>query len=73
MLRQRLSYRDRAGAVVEVSDRVDHVRFYGVGVGYHLAEDLRVAFNVDRHARSSEVAGRSYRGLRYGTAISYGF
>jgi hypothetical protein len=73
ILRQRLSYREREGALVEISDRVDQVRNYGFGVGYHVGEDLRVAFNVDQQKRSSDVLGRNYRGLRYGTAITFGF
>jgi hypothetical protein len=73
ILSQRLSYRERAGAIVEVPDRLDRIRHYGVGVGYHLGEDVRVAFDVDRQARSSEVVGRSHKGLRYGTSIAYGF
>jgi len=70
---QRLSYRDRIGAVIESPDRVDHVRIVGGGIGYHVGEDLRVAFNVDHQQRDSPLADRSYRGLRYGTAVTYGF
>jgi Putative beta-barrel porin 2 len=69
---QSLAYRDRAGAVVTVADRVDRVRTYGVGVGYHLSRDLRVGVNVDRSQRDSDVAHRQYAGLRIGTAVTYG-
>jgi hypothetical protein len=69
---QSLAYRDRAGAVVEVADRVDHVRTYGVGVGYHLGRDLRLGFNLDHSQRESEVARRQYGGFRFGTAVTYG-
>jgi hypothetical protein len=70
---QRLAYRDRTGAVVATPDRVDHVRSVGAGSGYYLGEDLRISFNVDRLRRDSPIADRNYRGLRYGTAVSYGF
>jgi hypothetical protein len=69
---QSLAYRDRAGAVVEVADRVDHVHTYGVGIGYHLGRDLRLGFNLDQTRRSSEVADRQYSGLKFGTAVTYG-
>jgi len=67
-----LAYRDRAGPVVTVADRVDRVRTYGVGVGYRLSGDLRVGVNVDRSQRDSDVAQRQYRGLRIGTTVTYG-
>jgi hypothetical protein len=67
-----LAYRDRAGAVVKVADRVDRVRTYGVGVGYHFSRDLRVGVNVDHGQRDSDVAQRQYGGLRIGIAVTYG-
>lgn len=69
----RLAYRDRANAAVAVTNRTDHVRIYGGGVGLHMGRDLRLGFNVDRENRISDVASREYKGLRYGTAITYGF
>lgn len=69
---QRLDYRDRAGAVVDVSNRVDHVRTYGVGVGYHSGKNMRIGFNVDQQHRTSAVDDRQYDGLRYGMAVTYG-
>jgi hypothetical protein len=69
---QSLAYRDRAGAVVEVADRVDRVRTYGVGVGYHLGRDLRLGFNVDHSQRDSDVTRRQYSGFKFGTAVTYG-
>jgi hypothetical protein len=69
----RLAYATRVGAVVQVSDRVDHTTTYGVGLGYHMGQDLRLAFNIDQNARVSAVDGRSYHGLKYGTAVTYGF
>ena len=64
--------RDRAGTAARVSDRVDDVRTYGVGVGYHLGKDLRWGFNVDRSRRLSDVARRRYSGFKFGTAMTYG-
>jgi hypothetical protein len=70
--RQRLAYREREGAVVAVSNRVDHVATFGGGVGYRLGRDLRFGFNVDRHKRSSELDRRNFEGFRYGMAVTYG-
>jgi hypothetical protein len=69
----RLAYRDRAGIAVEVSNRVDNIRSYGAGVGYHMGKELRIGFNVDQQHRISDVSRRQYDGLRYGTAVTYGF
>ena len=69
---QSLAYRDRAGAVVQFADRVDHVRTYGFGVGYHLGRDLRLGFNLDHSQRDSELARRQYGGFKFGTAVTYG-
>lgn len=68
----RLAYRTREGAQVAVSDRVDHVRTYGGGLGYRMGRDLRIGFNVDQQHRSSEIDRRQYDGLRYGIAVTYG-
>jgi hypothetical protein len=69
---QSLAYRDRAGTTVLVADRVDSVRTYGAGVGYHLGKDLRLGFNVDKSRRISDVPSRRYSGFRFGTAVTYG-
>jgi hypothetical protein len=69
----KLAYRDRGGALVNVSNRVDHTRLYGAGVGYHMGKDLRLGFNVDKVRRESELADRRYDNLKLGTAITYGF
>jgi hypothetical protein len=68
----RLEYRDRVGAAVAVSDRIDHVQSYGGGVGYHLGRDTRLGFNIDRNQRLSPVSGREYKGLKFGVAVTYG-
>ena len=70
---QTLAYRDRAGAAVAVSNRVDRVRSYGGGIGYHLGRDLRLGLNVDRSSRTSDVARRQYDDLRIGSSLTYGF
>jgi hypothetical protein len=69
---QSLGYRDRVGATGLISDRVDRVQTYGVGVGYHMGKDLRLGFNLDHGRRVSELAGRRYSGLKFGTAVTYG-
>jgi hypothetical protein len=71
--RSRLAYRDRAGADVAVTDRVDRIRSYGGGVGYHMGRDIRLGFNVDQQHRDSELTQRQYDGLRYGMSVTYGF
>lgn len=68
---QRLAYRDLIGAVVEVSNRTDHLWTYGGGLGYRLGRDTRVEFNVDRQRRSSEIDAREYNNLRCGFAVKY--
>ena len=70
---QRLDYRDRAGAALVAANRTDYVHTYGGGVGYHLGRDLRIGFNIDNAHRTSAVTNRTYDGLRYGAAVTYGF
>jgi hypothetical protein len=48
-----LAFRDRVGAIVQVSNRVDHHYTTGVGVGYRLGQDKRVGFILDRRRRTS--------------------
>jgi hypothetical protein len=69
---QRLDYRNREGTVVLVANRVDHIRIYGAGIGYHLGRDMRVGFNVDQQKRTSPLDARQYSGVVYGFAITYG-
>jgi hypothetical protein len=68
-----LAYRARVGALVAVSNRVDYIRTYGLGVGYHMSKDLRLGFNIDQQNRISDVTERRYDGLKYGTAVTYAF
>ena len=70
---QQLAYRDRIGAATVGSDRIDYVRTYGGGVGYHIGPELRIGFNVDQARRTSDVSRRRYDALRYGTSVTYGF
>jgi hypothetical protein len=70
--KQRLEYRDRIGASVPAPERTDHVTSYGGGVGYRLARDVRIGFNIDKQRRQSAVDTRQYDGLRYGFAVTYG-
>src|SRR5215510_9748140 len=70
--RARLDYRDRAGAVVAVSNRVDTIDTSGGGFGYHIGRDMRIGVNIDQYERLSPLIGRQYKGLRYGIAVTYG-
>lgn len=70
---QSLAYRDRAGAVIAVSNRVDNVTTYGGGIGYRLGRGSRLGFNVDKESRLSDVVRRRYDNLRLGSSVTYGF
>ncbi len=70
---RRLSYRDRTGGSIAISNRTDFVHTYGGSVGYHMGRDWRLSFNVDRQNRVSDLASREYDNLRIGTALTYGF
>ena len=67
-----LSYRGLVGQPVQ-QDRIDFVTTYGGGIGYRLAGGMRISFNVDNQQRNSNSPGYTYSGLRYGTAVTYGF
>jgi hypothetical protein len=69
---EHLAYRDRTGAIVAVPNRVDTLRTYGGGVGYHLGPDVRIGFNVDKQQRDSDLFGRQFEGLRYWASVTYG-
>jgi hypothetical protein len=68
-----MAYTNRAGAVILVSDRVDHAQSYGGGVGFHMSRDLRLGVNVDKEHRLSDLAVREYNNLKIGSAVTYGF
>jgi hypothetical protein len=68
----RLRYQSRAGAVVTIADRTDHLRTYGAGFGIHLGKDLRLGVNFDKERRTSPLADRQYEGLKFGSSITYG-
>ena len=69
---QRLKYQSRTGVDVTAPDRIDHVRMYGLGFGTHLGRDLRLGFNIDRARRTSVLTEREYKGMRYGSSLTYG-
>ena len=69
---QRLAYRARGDGVAADQERVDRIRSYGAGAGYRVGPDLRIGVNVDKQRRRSEVDFRTYEGLRYGLAVTYG-
>lgn len=68
---RRLAYRDRIGAAIEVLNRTDRVRTFGIGAGYRLGTDKRIGFTIDQQARTSNVAAREYAGLRVGMSVTY--
>jgi hypothetical protein len=70
---QQLAYRGLIGLSAPQADRTDLVSLFGGGVGYRVAGNMRVSFNVDRQQRNSDFAGHGYGGLRYGTSVTYGF
>jgi hypothetical protein len=70
---QGLSYRGRIGGPLEHHDRTDSIYWFGGGIGYRVGRDMRIGFNVDKQHRTSDLAAHSYEGLRYGTAVTYGF
>ena len=70
---QRLAYRDRNGVPQIAPNRTDSIHSYGGGVGYHFGPELRLGFNVDSMRRDSEIELRTYKGLKYGAALTYGF
>jgi hypothetical protein len=69
---QRLSYRGRIGTPGLI-DRTDSIQSFGGGFGYRVGRDMRIGFNVDKQQRHSDLAGRSYGGVRYGTSVTYGY
>ena len=68
-----LAYRDRVGAAVQVSDRVDRGRSYGGGVGYHTSGGFRIGFDVDHINRVSDISSRQFNDLRIGSSVTYVF
>ena len=68
-----LSYRNRAGAVVEVPDRTDRIFTVGAGVGFHMGKDLRLSFNVDQNNRDTKKIDHAYERFLVGTSLTYGF
>jgi hypothetical protein len=68
-----LAYRNRAGVAVEVADRTDRVTTVGVGLGFHMGRDLRLAFNVDQNNRDTQVLEHAYEKFLIGTSLTYGF
>lgn len=68
---RRFAYRDRRGRTVEIPNRTDRVRTLGIGAGYRLGTDKRIAFTIDHSRRTSGVVESQYTGLRYGMSITY--
>jgi hypothetical protein len=68
-----LAYRDQEGANVQFVDRVDQLKSYGGGIGFHLGKDFRLGLNVDKVRRESEVVEHRYDNLLFGTSFTYNF
>jgi hypothetical protein len=64
-------YRDRVGASVQISNRVDRMKSVGGGMGYRLGADKRVGFTLEYAERLSGLVVRRYDGLQYGISITY--
>ena len=68
-----LAYRDRVGAAVQVSNRVDRGHSFGAGVGYHTSSGFRIGFDVDQINRVSDISSRQFDDLRIGSSVTYVF
>ena len=70
---QHLAYRDRLDESAPIENRLDTVRSYGAGLGYHIGRDLRVGVNYDFVERLSPLPDHRYSGHVIGTSATYGF
>ena len=68
----RLAYRAKTGTSPLLADRVDSYSVRGAGIGFHLGDDMRIGFNVDREHRTSPIRLRFYAGYRAGLSVTYG-
>jgi hypothetical protein len=68
-----LAYRDQAGAAVEFVGRVDAIKSYGGGLGYHLGNNSRLGFDIDQITRDSDLPDHRYNSLRFGVSFTYNF
>ena len=68
---RRLAYRDRRGALAELSNRADRVQAFSVGAGYRLGTDKRLGLTIERQTRTSNIDAHPYRGLRFGLSLTY--
>jgi hypothetical protein len=68
---RRHEYRDRKGITVGTPNRTDRLRNFGIGMGYRLGANKRIAFTVDHDQRRSDAVGAKYTGFRYGMSITY--
>lgn len=66
-----LAYRERLDLATGPSERNDHVRSYGAGLGYRLGVSTRLSAEFETQQRTSVIALRNYRGTRYGMAITW--
>jgi hypothetical protein len=53
--------------------RTDRVSIVGAGFGRRFGDALRIGFDADYARRTSDVAARSYNGMRLGGSVTYGY
>jgi hypothetical protein len=53
--------------------RLDRIDRFGGGIGYQVNPEFRLGINVESFYRRSERPERTYRGLRAGAIVNYGF
>ena len=70
-LRDTLGYRGVRTAAIS-ADRTDTASILGLSFGHFLGETLRVGFDVNYYSRRSQLASRSFDGLRAGASVTYG-
>jgi hypothetical protein len=76
---EHLNYRDLTnatllvGATAPVANQTDSVTTYGVGIGYHLGRATRLGLNYDQTRRVSPIPSREYKGVNFGTSLTYDF
>ena len=71
--RTALGYQARVDSDSTERGRTDRVLVYGGGVGRRFGTELRIGMELEYGTRTSNVRVRSYKGLRGGGTVSYGF
>jgi hypothetical protein len=71
--RDTFNYREREGVdlIIPRGER-DYVETMGTGIGYRMAPDVRVGFDVNYNRRRTTTATRPYEGFKFGGSVTYG-